>query len=214
MESIIRKTKINKYQIIMMFGIFFMFMGLSILVYNHYSKINDIKVEEEKIEEFFNIAEEEPITNIVDNTTQESAEERTIKNDDYIAILEIPKIDLKKGLVDKDSYQNNVDRNIYTLKETIYPNDEVNSHIILASHSGNSSVSYFRYINRLNLNDIVYIYYKNTKYIYSIIDKYEIEKNGKLQLKHSNNSNITLISCVGLRNQVVIIGNLVKTSNY
>lgn len=214
MKPIIEKTRINKHQIIMMFGIFFIFISLSILVYNHYSRINDIKVEEEKIEEFFNKAEEEPITDIVENTNQEEIEESAVDNDDYIAILEIPKIDLKKGLVDKNSYLNNVERNIYTLKETIYPNDEVNSHIILASHSGNSSVSYFRYLNRLNLNDIVYIYYKNTKYIYSIIDKYEIEKNGKLQLKHSNNSNITLISCVGLRNQVVIIGNLVKTSNY
>ena len=213
MESTIRKIKISNYQIIMMFGIFLIFMGLSILVYNHYSKINEIKVEEEKIEEFFDEPEEEPITDIVDNNVIQQ-ETSIVDNTNYIAILEIPKIDLKKGLVDKDSYLNNVDRNIYTLKETIYPNDEVNSHIILASHSGNSGVSYFRYLNRLDINDFVYIYYKGMKYTYKIIDKYEIEKNGKLQLKHSNNSDITLISCVGLKNQIVIIGDLIEISNY
>lgn len=213
MESITRKTKISKYQIIMMFGIFFIFMGLSILVYNHYSKINEIKVEEEKIEEFFNEPEEEPITDIVENYVIQQ-ETSNADNTNYIAILEIPKIDLKKGLVDKDSYLNNVDRNIYTLKETIYPNDEVNSHIILASHSGNSSVSYFRYLNRLDINDSVYIYYNGMKYTYKIIDKYEIEKNGKLQLGLSDKSDITLISCVGYKNQVVIIGSLINVVPY
>lgn len=213
MESTIRKTKISKYQIIMMFGIFFIFMGLSILVYNHYSKINEIRVEEEKIDEFFNELEEEPITDIVDDNVIKE-EFLIADNTNYIAILEIPKIDLKKGLVDKDSYLNNVDRNIYTLKETIYPNDEVNSHIILASHSGNSGVSYFRYLNRLDINDFVYIYYKGMKYTYKIIDKYEIEKNGKLQLGLSDKSDITLISCVGYKNQVVIIGSLINVVPY
>ena len=213
MESTIRKIKISKYQIIMMFGIFFIFIGLSILVYNRYSRINEIKVEEEKIEEFFNELEEEPINDIVDNNVIQE-ETPIVDNTNYIAILEIPKIDLKKGLVDKYSYLNNVDRNIYTLKETIYPNDEVNSHIILASHSGNSSVSYFRYLNRLDINDSVYIYYNGMKYTYKIIDKYEIEKNGKLQLGLSDKSDITLISCVGYKNQVVIIGSLINVVPY
>ena len=213
MESTIRKIKISKYQIIMMFGIFFIFIGLSILVYNRYSRINEIKVEEEKIEEFFNELEEEPINDIVDNNVIQE-ETPIVDNTNYIAILEIPKIDLKKGLVDKDSYLNNVDRNIYTLKETIYPNDEVNSHIILASHSGNSSVSYFRYLNRLDINDSVYIYYNGMKYTYKIIDKYELEKNGKLQLGLSDKSDITLISCVGYKNQVVIIGSLINVVPY
>ena len=213
MESTIRKIKISKYQIIMMFGIFFIFIGLSILVYNRYSRINEIKVEEEKIEEFFNELEEEPINDIVDNNVIQE-ETPIVDNTNYIAILEIPKIDLKKGLVDKYSYLNNVDRNIYTSKETIYPNDEVNSHIILASHSGNSSVSYFRYLNRLDINDSVYIYYNGMKYTYKIIDKYELEKNGKLQLGLSDKSDITLISCVGYKNQVVIIGSLINVVPY
>ena len=69
------------------------------------------------------IKQDEPIKK-QDDTTQAPVQEEKQeelpkqvepkKEINYVAILEIPKINLKKGLVDKNSKDNNVDKNIYT----------------------------------------------------------------------------------------------------
>ena len=56
-------------------------------------------------------------------------------------ILDIPKIDLKKGIYSKESFKNNVDQNVTILNESLLPSEGT---VILAAHSGNSSVSFFR----------------------------------------------------------------------
>ena len=55
---------------------------------------------------------------------------------DYIAVLKIPKINLERGLVDRNSYSNNVNYNIQILSNSSMP-DEKNGNVILAAHSGN-----------------------------------------------------------------------------
>ena len=152
-----------------------------------------------------------------DESQKEIEEEKPVPKEkiDYIAVLEIPKIKLKRGIVDKNSSYNNVNRNIYTLKETTMPDEEDNSHIMLASHSGNSYISYFKNLNKLNLNDEVYFFYKNNKYVYKVIKKYEVEKTGTVKLSKKNSSDITLITCVsGTNNQIVLVANLESIENY
>ena len=137
------------------------------------------------------------------------------KTINYIGILEIPKINLKKGLVDKNSKENNVDKTIMTLKETTLPNQSNISHIILASHSGNCSVCYFKNLHKLNINDDIYFYYKGIKYIYKVSDKYEINKTGKMEYKYTNNSNIVLITCIrGTNKQIVYVADLINNEKY
>ena len=44
--------------------------------------------------------------------------------------------------------------------------------------------------------DKVYIYYKNTKYTYTVIDKYEVEKTGRALIKRKKNiTSLALITC-------------------
>src|SRR5574344_698190 len=132
-----------------------------------------------------------------------------------MAILEIQIINLKKGLVDINSSSNNVNKNIYTLKESTFPKDNEDSHIILASHSGNSSISYFRNIIKLNINDRINLYYQNNLYKYDVIKKYEIEKTGKLNIDLTNNSDLTLVSCISNTNkQIVILAELKQVDKY
>ena len=137
------------------------------------------------------------------------------KQENYIGVLEIPKIKLKRGLVDKNSSSNNVNKNIYTVKETTFPDERINSHIILAAHSGNSYVSFFKNLTKLSMKDKVYFYYKGMKYSYEISDRYEIKKTGKAELKLTNASDITLISCIsGTDKQVVYVATLIEKNNY
>lgn len=214
MEHSKRKNKIKnkRYSILIMIGVFFIFLGSSYLIYNQYNNEKQDSINDGLIEDYFKVEDE-----IIETPQKEIEEEKPVPKEkiDYIAVLEIPKIKLKRGIVDKNSSYNNVNRNIYTLKETTMPDEEDNSHIMLASHSGNSYISYFKNLNKLNLNDEVYFFYKNNKYVYKVIKKYEVEKTGTVKLSKKNSSDITLITCVsGTNNQIVLVVNLESIENY
>ena len=214
MEHSKRKNKIKnkRYSILIMIGVFFIFLGSSYLIYNQYNNEKQDSINDGLIEDYFKVEDE-----IIETPQKEIEEEKPVPKEkiDYIAVLEIPKIKLKRGIVDKNSSYNNVNRNIYTLKETTMPDEEDNSHIMLASHSGNSYISYFKNLNKLNLNDEVYFFYKNNKYVYKVIKKYEVEKTGTVKLSKKNSSDITLITCVsGTNNQIVLVANLERIENY
>lgn len=214
MEHSKRKNKIKnkRYSILIMIGVFFIFLGSSYLIYNQYNNEKQDSINDGLIEDYFKVEDE-----IIETPQKEIKEEKPVPKEkiDYIAVLEIPKIKLKRGIVDKNSSYNNVNRNIYTLKETTMPDEEDNSHIMLASHSGNSYISYFKNLNKLNLNDEVYFFYKNNKYVYKVIKKYEVEKTGTVKLSKKNSSDITLITCVnGTNNQIVLVANLESIENY
>ena len=91
---------------------------------------------------------------------------KTIKNP-VTQRLAIKKINLKQGLVSKNSYYNNVNRNIEIIKASSYP-DKENGNVILAAHSGTSSISYFKNLYKLEINDEAKIYYKNKVYTYKV----------------------------------------------
>ncbi len=166
---------------------------------------NLVAKEKEGIELFF----ERQIVNDNEFNVNTSDYKNISPNFDYIAVLEIPKINLKRGLVDIDSIYNSIDFNIQILKESIMPNID-NSNLILVAHSGNSNVSFFKDLDKLEILDNVYLYYNNTVYQYEIYDKYEIEKIGSLKLnKNINSKIITLITCKDSTNkQLVYIGKL------
>ncbi len=70
----------------------------------------------------------------------------------YLLTLEIPKIKLKRKIYNLESKNNNVNKNIELLKPFIEPSNK-NGIIILAGHNGNSNVSYFNKLYKLNIND-------------------------------------------------------------
>lgn len=115
--------------------------------------------------------------------------------EEYLGILEIKKIKLRKGFYKLNSNLNNVDKNITIVSSSDMPN--VNKgNLILASHSGNSSVSYFRYLDKLDMEDIASIYYLGKKYDYKLINYYDVDKNGSVQIIKNNDINtLTLITC-------------------
>lgn len=122
----------------------------------------------------------------------------------YIAYLNIPKINLYKGLVDINSNDNNVDRNIQIINGSGMPDIE-KGNLILAAHSGNSNVSFFRDLNKLIINDSIYIEYNNKSYEYRMIDYYIVEKTGYIDIIRNENINtLTLITCIENTNKQII----------
>lgn len=150
--------------------------------------------------------------NLVEKVIENNYEldEKIINNDinkeEYIAILEIPVIKLKKGIYAKESNLNTVN-NIKVLKESTFP-DIKGGNLILAGHSGIGKYAYFNNLHKLKINDLINLYYKNIKYQFEIISIYEIKKTGKAIIKDNFNTNITLITCKGIDKQLIIIANL------
>lgn len=113
-----------------------------------------------------------------------------LKNNLILATIQIPKINLIKNLYDINSKENNVDLNLQILSIT-NPN---NNYYIIAGHNGNTINSYFKHLDNLNINDKLIIYYNNNKYLYKLVEIYEIEKNGYIKLKKASNK-VILITC-------------------
>jgi len=136
-----------------------------------------------------------------------------IKEQSSFARIIVPKINLDNKLFDKNSSLNNVDKNIQIIRESNMP-DVKNGNFILAAHSGNSNVSYFKSINRLLKNDSVFIEYKNIKYEYRVKNSYVVKKTGEVHIVRNNNINtLTLITCIeNTNNQLIIICELYKSS--
>lgn len=212
-QKVKNQRKNKRYTLLILVGIFFLCLGSFVLVYNHYQKEKQQDLDNKLVEEFFEDKVQEELSD--ENKENNEIEKKEEDSINYIAVLEIPKVNLKRGLVDKNSPYNNVNKNIYILKETILPDEEDISHVLLASHSGNSSVSYFRNLKKLNVKDKVNLYYKNVKYIYEVSKKYEIEKTGKMALSKTDISDITLITCIsGTNKQLVFVAKLIDTQDY
>lgn len=198
-----KENKRKKRRLLLIASFFFIVTGISIVFINKTNDYKKIKIEEEKIEKF--------ISN--NNLIEIEEPKEVVKHDSYIAILDIPKINLKKGVYSKESTNNNIDRNILLLKESSMPDIE-NGNLILAGHSGNSKNSYFKNLKKLNYDELAYIHYQGIKYAYKLVSKYEIIKNGEAIIHRNMNKNtLTLITCKDNSNkQIVFIFELIGRS--
>ena len=130
----------------------------------------------------------------LENSEEENNQENSY-TPNYIAFLEIKKINLKQGLLSIDNYYNNVDYHIEILKVSDFP-DVLNGNFILAAHSGNSSISYFRNLYKLDMGDTAKVYYRSKVYNYQIVNIYKEEKDGSIGIyRNSNKTTLTLITC-------------------
>ena len=183
-------------------------VGITLMGYNFYNYISEKEKIDDAIEEYYEEDPQEEIIEEIEEPKQEVKKQET--SYDYIAILRIPKINLKRGLVAKESRYNNINYNIMIHSESDSPDDD-GGNVILVAHSGSASMSYFRYSYKLNLGDKIYLDYNNKTYEYKIINQYDIEKTGQASIrKNTRKSSITLITCrSGTNKQIVLIGELI-----
>ncbi len=141
-----------------------------------------------------------------EDTTTNNQEQTVIEPDNknnnnqnvenYIAYIMIPKIELNRGIYNTTSTLNNVNKNIYVHPASTFPNDVSGNNLILASHSGSSSISYFKKLYKLELDDDVYLEYNGKTYHYKIKNIYTVLKDGTVALRVKQNvSTISLITC-------------------
>lgn len=175
------------------------FIGGKIL----FNKMLDRK-ENQKISDYYEIQNEVMSISDDKNNEKNQKEEQNI-DENYIAVLKIPKIKLTKGIYSKESYMNNVNRSIQIIEKSDYP-DVVGGNFILAAHSGTARISYFRNLSKLSVEDKVSIDYNGKTYNYKVANIYSVEKTGKVEIKRNNNKNaLTLITCEDNTNKQIVV---------
>ena len=180
-------------------GVILIISGIPLLLSNYIKEKRDVVFSE------MNLVLSEINTRDIENVEEEPAvEEPTeeVKEDnnnyiyeEYLGVLDIPKINFYKGFYSKTSSLNNVQFNLFVLKESDYP-DVVNGNLIIAGHSGNYSNSYFNDLYKLSIDDTVTVHYQGKDYIYKITKIYNEKKTGIVRiLRNRNKTSLTLITC-------------------
>lgn len=142
-----------------------------------YSNNKDVFAEEDGIKREESNSDEGPVTN------------------EYIGYLNIPKINLTKGFLDKRSTENDVEKNILVVENSQYPDVE-NGNLILAGHSGTGWKAFFNDLYKLEKGDVAYIRYKNKKYTYKIVNIYKHQKTGTIAIyRNYDKTTLTLVTC-------------------
>lgn len=206
----LKKIKLNNSSILLV-GILFVVVGIGIGFVEYFNQKKDetfsqmnILLYETEIPENIdsNNQNEEPKDDEIDDNetvdggvNNESEQPQNQDKYNFIGILEIPKINLKRGFLDINSKYNNVDYNITIIKNSTFP-DQENNNLILAAHSGVCKICFFNQLYKLSINDDAYVYYKNIKYYYNIVNIYEVEKDGTVAIYRDYSKNcLTLITC-------------------
>ena len=216
------KRKIKAETILVIVGSLLLIISLILF---HYEKILEIKdqivnnIEAEKYKENTSFNNEVTVNidvDYVDSNSEKPKQSTTEGSPNYIGFLEIDKINLRQGLLPKESYYNNVNFHVQILPLADYP-DVIGGNFILAGHSGSGSIAYFRNLYQLNLGDEAKVYYKSKLYRYKIVNIYKQAKDGALNVyRDATVSTLTLITCTknDKKSQTVYILELVGVESY
>ena len=134
----------------------------------------------------------------------------------FLMVLEIPKVNLRRGIYSKDSKWNSIEYNVTILEESNFPDEEYGN-VILAAHNGPADIAYFNQLHQLEVGDMAYVYYNGIKYGYKVSDIYDVAKDGTVEISRNQNLNtLTLITCKKNTSdrQLVIILYLTETVRY
>ena len=115
----------------------------------------------------------------------------TIKNN-VKGKIQIDRINLSNDLYDINSKENTVDKNVTILRGDF---EEKNGTVIIAAHSGNSKISYFQNLDKLQINDQVKIIYNSKEYTYIIKDIWNTKKTGEIKIPNMNTNQLVLTTC-------------------
>lgn len=186
--------KINK-------GYLFLIIGMILVSYQYLSKREEIVTEQNKIQY---------------TLQSEVGYLKKEVEDLYDMILEIPIINLKKGIYQKEDQRNNINQNVTIHKHSDYPDQEA-SNVILMAHSGIGEKAFFQDLSKLNQDSLIKIYYHKKLYTYQIDHNYEVSKTGKVEIiRDVSKKTVTLITCSqkDKSKQLVYIGYLLDEMSY
>lgn len=199
--------KKNKYRLI---GILFVVIGIIVGIIPIFLKSKEQKEMNAQIDSFLESHSSPSRTSDVVLSPPIEEEET------FLMVLEIPKVNLRRGIYSKDSKWNSIEYNVTILEESNFPDEEYGN-VILAAHNGPADIAYFNQLHQLEVGDMAYVYYNGIKYGYEVSDIYDVAKDGTVEISRNQNLNtLTLITCKKNTSdrQLVIILYLTETVRY
>ena len=197
-ESLNKKNNRSKKSHLLLIGSFLVFVGIIVLSYNHLLALRNQIFSDMLIAMYNDNTNKEKeikvpeVKNVSDKTVYK---EEKIDYGKYLGVISIPKIGLKRGFYNIDSKYNNIEYNVTLVQGSMMP-DVPNGNLILMAHSGDAYISYFAYLYRLNIGDVANITYNGVDYKYSLVNKYDVAKNGKVRINRNyDKTTLTLITC-------------------
>lgn len=192
----------NKIRLVLFLG---MTLCSSSMVYNSQKNISEnTVVKEEKTQQAVEKKEEIVIPEKVEKVID------TVENP--MMKLVIPKLNISNNIYEKNSNENNIDKNVVIMNESTLPSDAFGN-IILGGHSGTGKHAYFKDFDKLELNDLIYLHYNNKEYKYKIINIHKDIKDGKITVTTvQNRSLITLFTCNpnDKKTYLIVVGELIE----
>ena len=128
-----------------------------------------------------------------------------------IAKLIIKKIKLKEYLYNINSNENNIEKHVTILDNSIFPNKE-NSIVFIAAHSGTGKIAYFNDLDKLEVNDSINFIYNNKTYNYIVKDIFEEKKDGYININKEFEDQLVLTTCSKNKNKQLIVNCIKKES--
>ena len=129
----------------------------------------------------------------------------------YYGVIEIPRIELKRGFYNTDSPYNTIEKNVTMVQGSTMP-DVDKGNLILMAHSGNTYLGFFAYLYQLQIGNDAYITYNRKDYHYKLVNIYNVPKDGRVKIvRDYSKTTLTLITCTkdDLSSQTVYIFELV-----
>ena len=123
-------------------------------------------------------------------------------DNNIFGIIEIPKINIYYPIISKIS-----DEALKVAPCKISGNGpDKNSNLCIAGHNYNNSM-FFSNLNLLNNNDEIFIYYNDTKFVYYVFNKYEVDEGDLTPISDytENTKELTLITCNNFNSKRIIV---------
>lgn len=209
------KKIFSKHQLLII-GISLLLLGTSIIGGKYLYDFLIQNKENEEINQFFELDSDSSNEDTLESQNNASNTAETPKSTNYTAVMEIPRISLKKGLYSIDSKNNNVDKNLEILQNSDMPNIK-NGILAIAGHSGSGRTAYFSKLHLLNEDDLIYLYFNGIKYTYKVFNKYTETKDGHITItKSADKTELVLTTCdqTNKKQQVVIVAELINSEDY
>lgn len=106
-------------------------------------------------------------------------------NEQYLSdYLEIPVLDKKFAIYYDNEEANDLEKNVEILTVDVKPGEDKS--IVIAAHSGISTIAYFNGIEQLRKGDEIIIGYQNKEYVYVVDVVYNEKKDGDIRVIEKN----------------------------
>ncbi|WP_300347134.1 class D sortase [Clostridium sp.] len=192
-------------------GIILILFGISLIGATIWMKYDTNRKQAEMLESFKNINfDDESNINTNDNSGEIKKHEKShhIINGKGFAILEIPTLDLKVGIVQGVEIKD-IKYNVGHFPESAMPGEKGN--FAIAGHRVSYFGEPFKEIDKLEKGDKVYVTYNGHKYTYEVEYMYEVTPNQTESLKQTEDATITIVTCtIGAKKRVIVKGKLVE----